>query len=158
MHSHTWLLWPLKQLGVYYVYLHFTAEAQRGEATSWTEEWQSQISNPCSSQSMMPSAKESQKDENYFWRWIPALVEGIRTEEKLKELKPQVGVLQQGKHVRPMVIRACVSGPAPVTLGCSCYCVAGLPLCWLALGQVTALSQSQFPHLQEGNNYPSLPP
>lgn len=63
-----------------------------------------------------------------FGRWIPALVERIRTEEKLKELEPQVGVIQQGKHVRPLVIRACVSGPAPVTLGCSCYCVTGLPL------------------------------
>lgn len=63
-----------------------------------------------------------------FGEMNTTLVEGIRTKEKLKELEPQVGVIQQGKHVRPMVIRACVAGPAPVTLGCSCYCVAGLPL------------------------------
>lgn len=40
-------------------------------------------------------------------RWIPALVEGIRAEEELKDEKPQVGVLEPGKHVRPVAVRAC---------------------------------------------------
>ncbi|EAW75936.1 hCG2018868, isoform CRA_a [Homo sapiens] len=63
-----------------------------------------------------------------------------------------------------------IAAPVPVTWGVAAEGTAawdsrelgslsslqGHHFLW-ALGQVTVLSESQFPHLQNGNNYPGLP-
>lgn len=80
--------------GVWYVYLHFTDEAQRGEASCRAEEWQGPSQVPGLRKARCLWQRGAGKMEITLGRWIPTSVEGVRAEE-LTDEKAQVGVLSR---------------------------------------------------------------